>query len=127
MSELVLNYENLEVLAAEVSSLIFKKDLCTGVVLNDGSQIKANATVICTGTFMRGVMHIGDKRIEGGRVGDKATIGISDQLASFGFEVSRLKTGTPPRLKRVQLTGKKHKHNQVTINLFHLVLEVTDN
>ena len=49
---------------------------------------------------MKGVMHIGDQRIEGGRVGDKATIGISDQLADFGFEVSRLKTGTPPPFKK---------------------------
>ncbi|MCB0356584.1 MAG: FAD-dependent oxidoreductase [Bdellovibrionales bacterium] len=107
MSALIKSYPNLTSIEAEVSALTFVKDFCTGVVLADKSVISAQATVLCTGTFMRGVMHIGHHRIEGGRVGEKATIGISDQLKEFGFEVSRLKTGTPPRLKRSSIDWSK--------------------
>ena len=56
---------------------------------------------------MKGVMHIGDKKVQGGRVGERATVGISDQLAEFGFQVLRLKTGTPPRLKKSSIDWLK--------------------
>ncbi|MCB9027175.1 MAG: tRNA uridine-5-carboxymethylaminomethyl(34) synthesis enzyme MnmG [Bdellovibrionaceae bacterium] len=107
MSQLVLNYPNLEVLESEVSGLILKSNTCHGVTLIDQSKIFSKTVVICTGTFMKGVMHIGDKRIEGGRVGEKATIGISDQLKDFNFQVFRLKTGTPPRLKKNSINWEK--------------------
>ncbi len=107
MSNLVQNYENLSTLEAEVKSLLFSSDSCFGVTLFDGSEVLAKSVIICTGTFMRGVMHIGDKRIDGGRVGDKATLGISTQLSSLGFTVNRLKTGTPPRLKSSSIDWSK--------------------
>lgn len=100
MSQVLMSQENLTVMEGEVKDLCLKAGHCTGVRLSDGSIISSKATIITTGTFMRGVMHIGLEREEGGRVGDKATIGISDQLASLGFQVRRLKTGTPPRLDR---------------------------
>ncbi len=91
---------NLEIIEGEVRDLDLKGSVCRGVRLQDGSQILARAVIITTGTFMRAVMHIGLEQKSGGRAGDAATIGISDQLMSLGFKVHRLKTGTPPRLDR---------------------------
>jgi tRNA uridine 5-carboxymethylaminomethyl modification enzyme len=105
------NNPNIELLESEVKSLVLTSQLgsqkCNGIVLEDGSQILSKAVVITTGTFMRGVMHIGTQRSEGGRVGDKATVGISDQLAESGFTVLRLKTGTPPRLLKSSIDFSK--------------------
>ncbi|MGE4131372.1 MAG: tRNA uridine-5-carboxymethylaminomethyl(34) synthesis enzyme MnmG [Bdellovibrionales bacterium] len=89
---------NVSLLEGEANRLLVEGHRCVGVVTADGVSIRAQAVVITTGTFMNGVMHIGLQRIAGGRVGDKATRGISDQLRDFGFSVARLKTGTPPRL-----------------------------
>jgi tRNA uridine 5-carboxymethylaminomethyl modification enzyme len=100
MSQFVGSHPRIEIKEAEVQSLILEGNACRGVVLADGSRISAEAVVITTGTFMNAVMHIGLKQMSGGRVGDKATVGISDQLRDFGFGVTRLKTGTPPRLHR---------------------------
>lgn len=101
------NQENLDLLEGEVKRLILEKDLCVGVVLQDGSEIFGKATIITTGTFMNGVMHIGLRQEAGGRVGDKPSIGLSDQLAQFGFEVKRLKTGTPARLLKDSIDWSK--------------------
>ncbi|MDG0814937.1 tRNA uridine-5-carboxymethylaminomethyl(34) synthesis enzyme MnmG [Bdellovibrio svalbardensis] len=101
------NQPNLSVLQGEVKRLILENDLCVGVVLQDGSEIFAKATIITTGTFMNGVMHIGLRQEAGGRVGDKPSIGLSDQLAQFGFEVKRLKTGTPARLHKDSIDWSK--------------------
>jgi tRNA uridine 5-carboxymethylaminomethyl modification enzyme len=97
----------LDLLQSEVKELIIDQGQCTGVRLQDGSEVHSRAVIITTGTFMRGMMHIGLDRHEGGRVGDKATVGISDQLAALGFEVRRLKTGTPPRLHRDSIDWSK--------------------
>ena len=101
------NAENLTLLEGEVKSLLIEQGTCVGVLTADDIRIAARAVVITTGTFMNGVMHIGLKRIEGGRVGDKATKGISDQLREFGFTVARLKTGTPARLDRDSIDWSK--------------------
>lgn len=107
MVSLLTNHPNLKVLESEVRSLIIDKEQVFGVTLNDGSQIQSKTVVITTGTFMNGVMHIGSKKIQGGRVGENATIGISDQLSERGFEVLRLKTGTPPRLLKNSIHWEK--------------------
>lgn len=99
--------ENLDLLEGEVKSLILNGNVCEGVRMPDGSEIRAQAVIITTGTFMNGVMHIGLEQIPGGRVGDRATVGLSDQLADFGFEVRRLKTGTPPRLHKDSIDWSK--------------------
>lgn len=98
---------NLELLGAEVKRLKLGGSICNGVVLHDGSEITAKAVIITTGTFMNGVMHFGLKQISGGRIGDQASIGLSDQLAQFGFEVKRLKTGTPARLHKDSIDWAK--------------------
>ena len=103
-SSFVKNYlssvENVSFLSAEVKSLHLEKGKCKGVITDKGEKIWAQAVVLTTGTFMRGLMHIGATQKSGGRVGEKATEGLSDQLKSLGFPVYRLKTGTPPRLKK---------------------------
>jgi tRNA uridine 5-carboxymethylaminomethyl modification enzyme len=89
----------LSVVGGEAKSFLLESGRCVGISLEDGSVLRSRAVVLTTGTFMRGVMHIGLRQVDGGRIGDKATIGISDQLREHGFNVQRLKTGTPARLR----------------------------
>lgn len=99
--------ESLKILEAEVKKIITDHNRCVGIELDDGSKIYSKCTVITTGTFMNGVLHIGQKQESGGRVGDKASVGLSAHLASFGFSVKRLKTGTPARLFRDSIDWSK--------------------
>ncbi len=103
----ILNQSNLKTIESEVTKLILKDGVCLGVVLTDGTEIFAKRTVVTTGTFMNGVMHIGLEQTSGGRMGDKASIGLSDQLAEYGFTVQRLKTGTPARLDKNSIDWSK--------------------
>ncbi len=98
MQNVFRSEENLKTLESEVKEVLIEKRKCIGVRLEDGAVISSKAVVITTGTFMRGIMHMGLDQMSGGRFGDKATIGISDQLRALGMQVHRLKTGTPPRL-----------------------------
>ncbi|HYK56926.1 MAG TPA: tRNA uridine-5-carboxymethylaminomethyl(34) synthesis enzyme MnmG, partial [Flavisolibacter sp.] len=79
----------------------------TGVVTGLGHEIKAKAVVLTNGTFLNGVIHIGEKRFGGGRVAEKAAEGLTEQLVSLGFESDRLKTGTPPRVDGRSLNYSK--------------------
>jgi tRNA uridine 5-carboxymethylaminomethyl modification enzyme len=81
-----------------VSSLIVKEGKACGVVTSLGHEILSKAVIVTSGTFLNGVIHIGEKRFGGGRVAEKAATGITEQLVSLGFESDRLKTGTPPRI-----------------------------
>jgi len=94
--------ENLTILEASVEDLLLDgrndAQLVSGVVLADGSEIKAGRVVLTTGTFLRGIMHVGEQQTEGGRVGEKPSVGLSDTLAKLAFPLGRLKTGTPARL-----------------------------
>ena len=98
---------NLKILGSEIKELILDGAICRGVVTDDGVSIESGSVVITTGTFMNAVMHIGLQRSSGGRVGDKATAGISDQMRSFGFRGGRLKTGTPARFPRGSIDWSK--------------------
>ncbi|HET9056065.1 MAG TPA: tRNA uridine-5-carboxymethylaminomethyl(34) synthesis enzyme MnmG [Chitinophagaceae bacterium] len=89
---------NLDFYQDMVCGLIVKNGTCKGVITNLGHEIKAKAVVLTNGTFLNGVIHIGEKRFGGGRVAEKAATGITEQLVELGFESSRLKTGTPPRV-----------------------------
>ena len=93
-----LNQQNLTVVEGEVTDFIMKSGAVEGVVLADGSEIRARKTILTTGTFLRGVIHIGDVSRSGGRMGDKASVALADRIDSFGLPLGRLKTGTPPRL-----------------------------
>ena len=91
---------NLTIIEGEAEELIVSNRRITGIKLRDGSQIPARSVVLTTGTFLRGLMHTGDSQTEGGRLGDQASNSMSDSLRSLGFTLGRLKTGTPPRLRR---------------------------
>lgn len=95
------------VIETEVKELLLNGSKCYGVVTDQGVVIEAKAVVMTTGTFMNAVMHIGLQQISGGRVGDKATVGLSDQLKNHGFRVTRLKTGTPARLLKESINWEK--------------------
>lgn len=101
------NQPNLRVFEGEVKSLILEHGNCLGLRLEDGSEIYSKTVILTTGTFMNGVMHFGLKQIKGGRIGDRSSIGISDQLVEYGFEVRRLKTGTPARLLKSSIDWSK--------------------
>jgi tRNA uridine 5-carboxymethylaminomethyl modification enzyme len=81
-----------------VSSIIIKNNKACGVITGMGNEIKSKSVVVTSGTFLNGIIHIGEKQFGGGRVGEKAATGITEQLVDFGFESDRLKTGTPPRV-----------------------------
>ena len=89
---------NLGVVEGEAVDLIMQGDRVAGVVLADGSELRAGAVILTTGTFLRGVIHIGDVRKDGGRMGDKPSIKLAERIDGFGLPLGRLKTGTPPRL-----------------------------
>ncbi|CAN5654060.1 tRNA uridine-5-carboxymethylaminomethyl(34) synthesis enzyme MnmG [soil metagenome] len=81
-----------------VRSIIIKNERACGVITGLGHEIKATAVVVTSGTFLNGIIHIGEKQFGGGRVAEKAATGITEQLIEYGFESNRLKTGTPPRV-----------------------------
>ncbi len=89
---------NLDVIEAEVDDLLTDEHRVAGVKLADGSLIQAGAVVLTTGTFLSGLIHIGEKQIPAGRVGEAPALGLSRTLARLEFALGRLKTGTPPRL-----------------------------
>ncbi|SMC74545.1 tRNA uridine-5-carboxymethylaminomethyl(34) synthesis enzyme MnmG [Pedobacter nyackensis] len=81
-----------------VSSLIIKNNTVVGVKTSIGVEIKAKSVVLTNGTFLNGLIHIGEKKFGGGRTGEKAATGLTEQLTELGFEAGRMKTGTPPRV-----------------------------
>jgi tRNA uridine 5-carboxymethylaminomethyl modification enzyme len=90
--------ENLDMWQDTVTSLIIKNDTVCGVKTSLGVEIECDAVVLTNGTFLNGVIHIGEKRFGGGRTGEKAATGLTEQLVELGFEAGRMKTGTPPRI-----------------------------
>ncbi len=96
--EFIERQPNVEVVEGSVTALSVESSLACGVILDGGEQIGAKAVVISSGTFLGGLIHIGEKQISGGRMGERAANGLSESLSRLGFEVGRLKTGTPPRL-----------------------------
>ena len=89
---------NLSVIEGEAADFLLQGDAVSGVLLADGSEIHARAVVLTTGTFLRGVIHIGDISRPGGRMGDKPSVRLAERIDGFGLPLGRLKTGTPPRL-----------------------------
>lgn len=90
--------ENLSIIEGEAVDFLMEDDRVSGIFLADGSEIKSGAVVLTTGTFLRGVIHIGDVAKPGGRMGDSPSVPLADRMQSFGLPLGRLKTGTPPRL-----------------------------
>ncbi|MFO7920964.1 MAG: FAD-dependent oxidoreductase, partial [Nioella sp.] len=89
---------NLTIIEGEAADFLMVGSRLGGVRLADGSEIRAGAVVLTTGTFLRGVIHIGDVQRPGGRMGDKPSMKLAERIDQFGLPLGRLKTGTPPRL-----------------------------
>jgi len=96
--ELLENTPNLDFYQDTVVGLLIKNGVCYGVKTGLGHEITAKSVVLTNGTFLNGVVHIGEKNFGGGRMAEKAATGITEQLVNQGFESDRLKTGTPPRI-----------------------------
>lgn len=89
---------NLSIVEGEAVDFVMEGTRICGVLLDDGTEIQTNAVILTTGTFLRGVIHIGDISKPGGRMGDKPSIKLAERIDSFNLPLGRLKTGTPPRL-----------------------------
>ena len=102
VQRLLRTRQNLDIVEGTVEQLLVEDGRCVGCISNVRDSVptflRASAVILTTGTFMRGLMHTGQSRTPGGRVGEGAAVGISDHLRELGFELGRLKTGTPPRL-----------------------------
>ncbi|SEP60691.1 tRNA uridine 5-carboxymethylaminomethyl modification enzyme [Loktanella sp. DSM 29012] len=99
MQRIMTSQQGLQVIEAEVASLVMDGGRTAGVMLADDSTVLASAVVLTTGTFLGGLIHIGDTSYPSGRMGDAASMRMSEQLRSLDLPIGRLKTGTPPRLK----------------------------
>ncbi len=98
MQEKLLNYCNLSVFSDPVVSFIFGKNCVNGFITQSGKKVLCNKLILTTGTFLNGLIHVGEKKIPAGRINEKPTTGLSEQLKKYNFKIGRLKTGTPPRL-----------------------------
>src|SRR6187200_1235614 len=98
MQQAIAEQDLLDVIEAEVDDFDITEDRLKAVVLADGRSLACGAVVLTTGTFLRGLIHIGEKKIVAGRMNEKASLGLSATMARAGFKLGRLKTGTPPRL-----------------------------
>jgi tRNA uridine 5-carboxymethylaminomethyl modification enzyme len=98
VQDLLAEQAGLEVRETSVEDLRVEGGRCTGVVVDGGEVLAAGAVVLTTGTFLRGVIHIGEETAAAGRVGEAPTVALARRLAALGFRLGRLKTGTPPRL-----------------------------
>jgi len=98
MQEKLLNYCNLSIFSDPVIKFIFNKNTINSFETKEGKKVSCDKLILTTGTFLNGLIHIGDERIPAGRYNEKPSTGLSEQLAKYDFKIGRLKTGTPPRL-----------------------------
>ena len=97
---MIAGRREIEVIPGAAGRVLVEGGRAAGVALLDGAEVRGRAVVVTTGTFMRGLMHTGEEQTEGGRHGEAPSVGLSAHLAELGFELGRLRTGTPPRLRR---------------------------
>ena len=98
MQEKLLNYCNLSVFSDPIVRFIFDKNSLNGCVTSSGKKINCKKLILTTGTFLNGLIHVGENKIPAGRINEKPSTGLSEQLKKYNFKIGRLKTGTPPRL-----------------------------
>jgi len=98
MQEKLVNYCNLTIFSDPVTEFLFEKNVINGFYTKAGKKIISSKIILTTGTFLNGVIHIGETQVPAGRYNEKPTVGLSDQLKKLNFKIGRLKTGTPPRL-----------------------------
>ena len=105
-----INQAEIDIVSGEVVSLQISNNAVSAVVLRCGSIIKGKTVVLTCGTFLNGLIHIGERKVRAGRMGEAPALGITEHLVSLGFKMGRLKTGTPPRLVKNSIDwrfGKK--------------------
>jgi len=98
MQKKLVNYCNLKIFSDPVIKFIFNNNTINGFITKEGKKILCSKLILTTGTFLNGLIHIGDERTPGGRYDEKPSAGLSEQLEKYNFKIGRLKTGTPPRL-----------------------------
>ena len=143
----IIKGTDIEVIEAEVEDIEINNDKAEAVLLNSGKRIDGKAIILTTGTFLKGIMYKGDKKTEGGRVGDKASVKLANKLYSLKLPMGRLKTGTPARIKLTSLDlesmdeqpgeeptpwmskkGKNSKHiKQISCYITRTNKEISDN
>lgn len=107
MREELARAEGLQILAGEVVDIHMENHDLAGVVLGDGRTLPCRSVVLTTGTFLRGMIHIGDERTPAGRIGEAPAIRLADRVKDMGLPLGRLKTGTPPRLRKSSIAWDK--------------------
>ncbi len=107
VQQLLSEYEDLTIQEGSVEKFLRVGSEIKGVVLSSGQVLRSKAVVLTTGTFLRGLIHIGDKRYSAGRMGDAPSLGLSDDLAALDLKLGRLKTGTPARLDRATIAWEQ--------------------
>ena len=98
INKILKNYQNLDLHFDKISDLIIKNDRIEGVITENGGEFLAQSVILTAGTFLAGKIHIGQKEIPAGRIGEEPSNGISERLKKYNFALGRLKTGTPPRI-----------------------------
>lgn len=98
MAQEIAQVEGLDLIEGEAVEILLSGGAITGLRLADGTDLTAPSVILTTGTFLRGTIHIGDQRSEGGRMGDRPSVRLAEQIIDFSLPLGRLKTGTPPRL-----------------------------
>lgn len=125
VQEALSNLAALDIVEGEVADLILSDGRAAGVVLTDGRTLASGAVVITTGTFLRGVIHIGESQIAAGRAGEAPAVGLARTLEGLGFKLGRLKTGTPPRLdgRTIDWSGVGVQHGDDPPEAFSMLTE----
>ena len=107
MQEKLINYCNLSIFADPVIEFIFEKNSIIGFVTQEGKKVLSSKVILTTGTFLNGLIHIGNEKTPAGRFNEKPSTGLSEQLEKYNFKIGRLKTGTPPRLDATTINFEK--------------------
>ena len=107
MQDKLNNYNNLDIISDTCVDLIVENETCKGIIISNGSQISSVSTIITTGTFLNGLIHIGKIKYPAGRVGDSPDLHLSKRFREIGFNLGRLKTGTPPRIDSDSINWKE--------------------
>jgi len=120
MQEKLVNYCNLNIFSDSVNGFIFNKNSINGVLTSSGKEIHSSKVILTTGTFLNGMIHIGNKITPAGRYNEKSTTGLSEQLQKYDFKIGRLKTGTPPRLdgNTINYLNLEEQHPDEEVSFF---------
>jgi len=107
MQEKLVNYCNLSIFSDPVIEFIFDKNDIIGFITQEGKKVLSSKVILTTGTFLNGLIHIGEEKTPAGRFNEKPSTGLSEQLEKYNFKIGRLKTGTPPRLDATTINFEK--------------------